>query len=75
MNLNYREHCLGLSYVTISRVKILDGVLFEGPFDFKHFKSRSLAISKDWELDYLFRNTQLIYLRSLIRVIRSLFYV
>ena len=75
LNLNCREHCLGLSYVAISRVKTLDGVLFEGPFDFEHFKSRSSAISEDRELDYLFRNTQLIYLRSLIRVIRSLFYV
>ena len=54
LNLNYREHCLGLSYIAISQVKILDSVLFKGPFDFKHFKSRSLAISKDQELDYLF---------------------
>jgi len=37
MNLNQREHCLGLSYVAVSRVKTLGGVLFEVPFDFDHF--------------------------------------
>jgi ATP-dependent DNA helicase PIF1 len=31
LNLNQKEHCLGLSYVAVSRVKALDGVLFEVP--------------------------------------------
>jgi hypothetical protein len=60
LNLNQKEHCLGLSYIAISRVKTLDRVLFEGPFDYERFISRGSAISKDWELDYSFRNTQLL---------------
>ena len=60
LNLNCREHCLGLSYVAVSRVKTLDGILFEGPFDFELFKAIDSAISRDRELDYTFRNTQLI---------------
>ena len=38
LNLNQREHCVGLSYVAVSRVKTLDGLLFEVPFDFESFK-------------------------------------
>jgi ATP-dependent exoDNAse (exonuclease V) alpha subunit len=60
LNLNCREHCLGLSYVAVSRVKTLDGILFEGPFDFELFKAIDSATSRDRELDYIFRNTQLI---------------
>jgi ATP-dependent exoDNAse (exonuclease V) alpha subunit len=60
LNLNQREHCLGLSYIAVSRVKILDGVLFEGPFDYERFTSRESAVSKDRDLDYRFRNRQLL---------------
>ena len=60
LNLNCREHCLGLSYVAVSRVKTLDGILFEGPFDFELFKPVDSATSRDRELDFIFRNTQLI---------------
>ena len=38
LDLSQKERCLGLSYVAVSRVKSLDGLLFEGPFDFDHFK-------------------------------------
>jgi ATP-dependent DNA helicase PIF1 len=58
LNLNCREHCLGLSYRAVSRVKTLDGILFEGPFDFELFKPVDLA--RDRELDFIFRNIQLI---------------
>src|SRR5271170_4620693 len=60
LNLNQREHCLGLSYVAVSRVKTLNGVLFERPFDYERFTGRESAVSKDRELDYTFRNTQLL---------------
>ncbi|KID81041.1 ATP-dependent DNA helicase PIF1 [Metarhizium guizhouense ARSEF 977] len=60
LNLNCREHCLGLSYVAVSRVKRLDGVLFEGPFDFEVFKPVDSVLSRDRELDYILRNGQLI---------------
>jgi ATP-dependent DNA helicase PIF1 len=60
MNLNQREHCLGLSYVAISRVKALTGLLFESPFDFDRFKGINSIISKDRELDHITRTAQII---------------
>ena len=60
LNLNQREHCLGLSYVAVSRVKTLSGLLFEVPFDFERFTCKESAISQERELDYTFRNTQLL---------------
>ena len=60
LNLNQREHCLGLSYIAVSCVKTLDGLLFEVPFDYKRFTGRESAVSQDWELDYRFRNRQLL---------------
>jgi ATP-dependent DNA helicase PIF1 len=57
LNLNQREHCLGLSYVAVSRVKTLASVLFEVPFDFDHLKATNSAVSRDRELGYIRRNT------------------
>ena len=51
LNLNSKEHCLGLSYVAVLRIKRLGGLLFEGPFDFEHFKPADSVISRDRELD------------------------
>lgn len=45
LNLNQREYYVGLSYVAVSRVKTLDGVLFEIPFDFEHFTKVDSVIS------------------------------
>ena len=60
LNLNQREHCLSLSYVAVSRVKSLAGLLFEGPFDFDHFKKSYTAVSKDRDEDYIFRASQML---------------
>ena len=60
LNLSQTEHCLGLSYVAVSRVKALDGLLFEGPFDFDHFKKTNTIVSQDRDLDYTFRTNQLL---------------
>jgi ATP-dependent DNA helicase PIF1 len=60
LNLNQREHYIGLAYVAISRVKHLHGLLFEGPFDFEHFSAKISTISQDRELDFTFRNAQLL---------------
>ena len=60
LNLNQREHCLGLSYVATSRVRALDKVLFEAPFDFERFRHVNTVTSQERELDDIFRNTQLI---------------
>ena len=35
-------------------------LLFEGPFDYERFTGRESAVSQDRELDYTFRNTQLL---------------
>jgi hypothetical protein len=55
LNLNQREHCLGLSYVAISRVKSLDGVLFKVPFNFERFTVSKSPVFTNRELDYAFR--------------------
>ncbi|EXU94545.1 PIF1-like helicase, partial [Metarhizium robertsii] len=60
LNLNQREHCPGLSYVAVSRVKTLAGVMFEVPFDFERFKHVTSAVSVDRELDYTVRTNQLL---------------
>ena len=60
LNLNQREHCLGLSYVAVSRVKTLSGVLFKVPFDFDRFKHVNSAVSVDRELDYTVRTNQIL---------------
>lgn len=36
-NITEKEFALGLTYVTLSRVKSLDGILFEEPFDYERF--------------------------------------
>ena len=60
MNLNQREHCLGLSYVAVSRVKALKGLLFESPFDFDRFTGLNSITSNDRELDHSSRTAQII---------------
>jgi hypothetical protein len=60
LNLNQREYCVGFSYIIISRVKILLGVLFEVLFDFDRFKPVNSAISVDREIDYIIRTNQLL---------------
>lgn len=60
LNLNQREHCPGLSYVATSRVKHLSRLLFEGPFDFERFSAPDSAVSRDRELDFMFRSAQLL---------------
>jgi len=60
LNLNQREHCPGLSYVAISRVKTLAGVLFEGSFDFDRFTHVESAVSRDREVDHTLRSNQLL---------------
>jgi ATP-dependent DNA helicase PIF1 len=60
LNLNQKEHCLGLSYVAVSQVKALDGILFEVPFDYERFTGKESAVSQERELDYTFRNAQLL---------------
>ena len=60
MNLNQKEHCLGLSYVAVSRVKTLSGVLFKVPFDFNRFKRVNSTVLVDRELDYTVRTNQVL---------------
>ncbi len=60
LNLSQREHCRGLSYVAISRVKTLNGLLFESPFDFEHFTSIASVTPTDRELDIVERDRQLV---------------
>jgi ATP-dependent exoDNAse (exonuclease V) alpha subunit len=38
LNISRKDFSLGLSYVAVSRVKTLDGILIEESFDFERFK-------------------------------------
>jgi hypothetical protein len=60
LNIDQKEHCLGLTYIAISRVKALNGLIFESPFDFSRFTSQDTPIARDRELDFNFRKNQLL---------------
>jgi ATP-dependent DNA helicase PIF1 len=60
LNLDQREHCLGLSYVAISRVKALEGLMFEIPFDYSHFTINNTSTARDRELDISIRKKQIL---------------
>ena len=47
LNLDRKEHCLGLTYVGCSRVTNLAGLMFESPFDFERFKPKESLMAKD----------------------------
>jgi hypothetical protein len=46
--------------MAISRVKALDRLMFESPFDFSHFTSQDSPIARDRELDISVRKKQLL---------------
>jgi ATP-dependent exoDNAse (exonuclease V) alpha subunit len=60
LNINQKEHCLGLSYVAVSRVKKLEGLLFEYPFDFEHFTPTISNTANDRKADIIYRSRQLL---------------
>lgn len=60
LNINQREYCLGLSYVAVSRVKTLAGLMFESSFDLEHFTPKVSATSEDRERDHRLRSDQLL---------------
>ena len=45
LNLDQAEFATGQTYVIISQVKKLSGLLFEAPFDFEHFALKKSSIS------------------------------
>ena len=60
LNIDRKEHCLGLTYVAISRVKALNGLMFESSFDFSRFTSQDSPTAHDRELDVSFRKKQIL---------------
>ena len=62
LNLNQRQHCLGLAYVAVSRVKALTGLMLDCSFDFEKFhrSSEPSANAKDREIDRLYREKQIL---------------
>jgi hypothetical protein len=60
LDLSRIEHYFRLSYIIVSRVKILDRLLFESPFDFDHFKKSKTTVSENRDLDYIFRTNQML---------------
>ena len=58
-NIAQKDHVIGLSYVAISRVKTLRGLLFEEPFDFSRFKTKGASKTETMRLaDYAKRLPQ-----------------
>ena len=49
-NIAQRDHVIGLSYVAISRVKTLKGLLFEEPFDFIRFQVNKVSKTETMRL-------------------------
>jgi ATP-dependent DNA helicase PIF1 len=60
LNLRQREHSIGLSYVAVSRVKSIDGLLFEVSFDLEQFTAKESSVTTDRELDHRVRGLQLL---------------
>jgi ATP-dependent DNA helicase PIF1 len=60
LNLNDSEFALGLSYVAVSRVKTLGGVMFESSFNLSRFKAPKGITPRDRAEDIQIRNGQLI---------------
>jgi len=56
LDISQKEHSLGLSYVAVLRVKALDGLMFESPFDFSRFCTDDTQMSRDQALDVSVRN-------------------
>ena len=60
LNLDQKEYCLGLLYIVVSQVKILDRLIFEQPFDFDHFRSIDSITTRDRDIDFNYRKNQLL---------------
>ena len=60
INLAGKDFAPGLSYVAISRVTALDGILFETPFDFERFSITLTIVLRDRKINMIERTKQLI---------------
>ena len=60
VNLAQKEHCMSLSYVAVSRIRTVPGVVVEKPFDFEHFRHKESEMSRDREADFILRSGQLL---------------
>ena len=48
LDLSTRDFTPGLSYVAVSRVKTLQGILFDEPFDYEHFRTTGASDTVTW---------------------------
>ena len=58
-NIAGKDHVVGLTYVAVSRVKNLRGLLFEEPFDYSRFQTKQPSMTETMRLaDYARRLPQ-----------------
>jgi hypothetical protein len=60
LDLDQKEHCLGLLYIAVLQVKLLQGLMFESSFNYSRFMSQNSPIVQDQVLDYYFQTDQLL---------------
>ena len=60
LNLDQREYCLGLLYIVVLQVKILDRLIFEQSFNFDYFRSIDSITTQDRDIDFNYRKNQLL---------------
>ena len=60
LNIDQKEYCLGLTYAAVSRVKVLDRLIFKSPFNFSYFTVNNTPTARDRELDISIRKNQIL---------------
>jgi len=79
LNIAKKDFSPGLTYVAVSRVKTLQGILFDEPFDFSRFISSSTSSTEMRNVDKEYRAAQMVKstdvptvdLRSLLQQVRD----
>lgn len=58
LNISEKDFTSGITYVAISRLKSLDGILFEQPFDYERFQDKPSDTMRMRNEDYSRRSAE-----------------